>query len=318
MQPNSFEIYDLNKSSSVLPEHEFDNKLVAPELYQPSVRLIDAVNVALSLGQPLLLTGEPGTGKTQLAYHLAHYFGLGAPIVFDVKTSSTANDLFYRYEALKHFQQTQVNNKSIDFDKTEEIEQHFIRYQALGKAIKRASDEGKRSVVLIDEIDKAPRDLPNDILGALERLEFEVPELNKVGTNRIKADDRYRPIIILTSNSEKSLPDAFLRRCVFFHIEYPSPAELKEIIQAKVHDLSPHDLTFITRHFNKVRDLCQNKQPATAELLFWVAYLRKRGFKFAKLSGELPLTDIEKKTLHSSYSILAKSREDLQELIQSM
>lgn len=312
---SNFEIYDKSKQFSDLPNFIIDNRINDPELYQPSQKLIDAVNVALSLGQPLLLTGEPGTGKTQLAYHLAHYFQLKQPIVFNVKTTSSANDLFYKYDALKHFQYNQVNTDSLS---NEQIEDNFIEYQALGKAINIAVKQKKRSIVLIDEIDKAPRDLPNDILGAIERLEFEVPEVNKIGDLKITTDHEYRPIIILTSNSEKSLPDAFLRRCVFFHIEYPTREELKNIIHKKIHNLNNSELDCITIHFEKIRGICQNKKPATAELLMWISYLQKREFIIGKLGGSSPLTSIDKEILKSSYSILSKSKEDLKTLWQTV
>ena len=121
-----------------------------PALYIPSQGLKDAVNVALALGQPMLLTGEPGTGKTQLAFHVAHFFGLGDPLIFNAQTSSTATDLFYRYDALAHFQYNQ--NSAIPLS-IKELEDRFVHFNALGEAIK----QQKRVVVLIDEIDKAAR-----------------------------------------------------------------------------------------------------------------------------------------------------------------
>ncbi len=296
----SFKLYG-KTGQSVLPEFQSNPKLNDPALYIPSDALVDAVNVALTLGQPLLLTGEPGTGKTQLAYHIAHYFGMGSPLVFTAQTSSTAMDLFYKYDALGHFQ---YNQNSKDPLSIEELENRFIRYNALGEAIRTQ----KRAVVLIDEIDKAPRDLPNDVLFAIEKLKFRVPELDK----SYESVPNLRPIIVLTSNSEKNLPDAFLRRVIYYHIPFPTPEDLLKILNTKTEGIAADDLAKAIAHFSDIRDMKLKKSPATAELIFWVLLLQKVGFPMSKIGGTL--MDAEKESLKISYSVLAKNKEDLQSL----
>ena len=276
--------------------------------YVVSSALKQAINVALTLGQPLLLTGEPGTGKTQLAYHLAHYFGgEEAPnilFVFNTKTTSSATDLFYQYDSLKHFQYVQTkDSKNLD---PSEIEARFIKYQALGAAIK----SGKRCVVLIDEIDKAPRDFPNDILDVIESLEFEVPEIGKVGLNKIRTDVKNRPIIIMTSNSEKNLPDAFLRRCVFYHIPFPDAPTLLTILKSKLSKYNDQELELIIHHFQKIREAARRKKPSTAELLYWVAILEKMNFDVNQLQNTHSLPKEVRLQLLGSYAALAKNEED--------
>lgn len=289
-----------------LPPFEANPRLHAPELYQPSAELADAINVALRLGLPLLLTGEPGCGKTELADHLAWYFNLGAPLVFNAQTTSTATDLFYQYDALAHFQYSQNAKAPLS---PEELERRFIRYRALGEAIRSQS----RRMALIDEVDKAPRDLPNDVLDAIDKLRFYVPELDRW----YETTPENRPVIVLTSNSEKNLPDAFLRRVVYFHIDFPEPGKMLEIIGAKVNDLGAASLEPVIDYFYKIREdrhLKLRKQPATAELLQWAALLRDFGFPTAKLGSTERLSDAERQQLKTSFSVLAKTREDLKAL----
>lgn len=260
-----------------LPLFEPLFKLEDEKNYIAEPGLRNAVNVAIALGQPLLLTGEPGTGKTQLASSISYELALGAPLIFNTKTTSTATDLFYQYDALLRFQDAQFSNEKDKTAKNLDPEQ-YISYQPLGLAILLANppktannylpnhlkNKGpRRAVVLIDEIDKAPRDLPNDLLNEIERMRFEVKETQK----SFEADISYRPILMFTSNSEKNLPDAFLRRCVFYHISFPETAQLEEIVQRRFKDKPNFTADFIRsaiKHFYEIRKLALKKKPATA------------------------------------------------------
>ena len=282
------------------PLFEENSKLFDPQYYQPGEDLLDAVDVALRLGQPLLLTGEAGSGKTQLAHSVAWELGLEL-FVFQTKSTSTYMDLFYRYDHLRHFQDIQL--------KKEKPAEQYIEYGPLGRAIRVAKQKALRSVVLIDEIDKAPRDLPNDILNEIERMFFEVKETEE----SYDAARLYRPILILTSNQEKDLPDAFRRRCVFFHIRFPED-RLESIVRNRLpDDALPADsaLKNAIEHFLSIRKLGLEKNPSTAELLGWIALLSKMGLNVKDAKS---LTAEEKDALLSSYSVLAKSDEDLKRL----
>lgn len=284
-----------------------------PRHYLAGDGLREAVNVALALGQPLLLTGDPGTGKTQLAYSLQ--WELGLPMeVFYAKTTSVARDLFYRYDSLRHFH-------TVNTQRRDAAVRDFIQIAALGRAILRASDTDLarawltaekspaalvRSIVLIDEIDKAPRDLPNDVLNEFERMEFSIDELEQRETHRATAD--FRPILILTSNSEKNLPDAFLRRCVYYHI--PPSVDLQRIVERRLGQrpgVSPALLRAAVTMFEKeISKLGLKKPPATAEFLAWVEVLAARGIDLAD--------EEERAALAASFCVLAKTREDLEKL----
>jgi len=301
-----------DRSDVSLPPFERIGELDNPAHYLAEKGLRDAVNVALALGQPLLVTGEPGTGKTQLASSVAYELGLPAPLVFNTKTTSSAKDLFYRYDALRHFHDAQFRKEEL---KTES----YITFEALGVAIllsmnpgeanaylpEALSDKGpSRSVVLIDEIDKAPRDLPNDVLNEIESMSFAVREIGRTFT----AEQHLKPIMILTSNSEKNLPDAFVRRCVFYHIAFPDGQRLKEIIQRRLGSSSsftPKMVENALRHFEEIRSMPLKKKPATAECLAWFKIVEKMNLDVSNLKPG------EAEALAFSYSILAKSQEDL-------
>jgi MoxR-like ATPase len=286
--------------------------------YFPDDGLKAAIDVALELNMPLLLTGEPGTGKTRFAYHLAEHFGLGETLRFDAKTTSQASDLFYHYDALQHFHL--VHNQAEKAAKLDLVKSGIIRFHALGKAIVDANKNKQRSVVLIDEIDKAPRDFPNDLLNVLEggELTFRVPEMDDADYT---IDAKLKPIVIITSNSEKSLPEPFLRRCIFYHIPFPTPASLLTIVKAKLSTLpskNPLDDTVINNlitEFMEVRKVLQKqsaKIPATAELISWLIVLQRGGLGKPKLEG---LSIQEQELLKHSLSILAKSMEARKALI---
>lgn len=284
------------------------------ENYLADPGLVDACNVALLLGHPLLLTGEPGVGKTQLAYSLARELGLGDPLKFETKSTSTARDLFYTYDALRRFHDAQSGTPATNA-------LPYLSYQALGEAILYTHEwaavaqwlppgfphPGKRrSVVLIDEIDKAPRDLPNDILNELELMYFRIPELGNV---QIHTDNALQSIIIFTSNSEKDLPDAFLRRCIYYNIPFPDRERLLAIVTQHMGQSTGGNDAFLQDALDLFFTLRApssglRKQPATAELLGWLLTLRQMAGATAN-----PLTTAPDLVLHT-LSNLVKTAED--------
>ncbi len=290
-------------------------KQLDPAGYLMESTLVDAVNVALLLSQPLLVTGEPGTGKTQLAYRVAWELGLSEPLRFDTKSSSSARDVLYRYDTLSRFHAANTNTGS-------QNNLDYLTYVALGAAIvlSRTPDEvreflppgfhhqgARRSVVLVDEIDKAPRDFPNDLLLEVDALRFRIPELNM--NKEIEADPALRPVLILTSNSEQNLPDAFLRRCIYYHIPLPNRTRLAEIVRNRLPGVCHTEANSVfldsgLDFFQEVRDLDLRKQPSTAELLNWLQTLEGYG-----VTPEQKVQEVQEPLL-KSLTTLAKTEED--------
>lgn len=311
-------------SPALLPQSKRAT-LLTPESYVADEGLKDACNVALLLNQPLLLTGEPGTGKTQFAFSVAWELGFPHPLKFETKSNSAARDLFYIYDALKRFQdiqsQAQLNPRQLYSgthvsSSTEPL--NYLKYQALGLAILQANHfeevkhllphefpafERRRSVVLIDEIDKAPRDFPNDMLNELDQMYFRIPELGNV---KVEAAPEMQPIVIITSNSEKDLPDAFLRRCIYYHIPFPSRERLSDIVTNRLGlhmGQSGEFLDTALTLFYQLRQSGLRKKPATAELLGWLTSIRA-----IAPDANNPLLDAN--LVYQTLSSLVKTAED--------
>lgn len=290
-----------------------------------------AVEVAIDLQLPLLVTGEPGTGKTRLAYWVAEEILKTQVLIFNTKTTTAARDLFYHYDAVRHFREAQIRNKGEAVNTLD-----YIHFGPLGQAI--LASARQRYVVLIDEIDKAPRDVPNDILFEFQELAFRIEEANlgeyqdyKVGhrpelagllpENYTLSPDgqgflrhasgRPKPFLVLTSNSEKNLPDAFLRRCVFYHIPFPDTPTLAEIVRKNVPLTPAYDaaLETLIERFKTLREAGLRKKPATDELNKWIDILQRRGIDPLQLDA--PETRAK---LLSTFPVLAKNRDDLDKL----
>jgi MoxR-like ATPase len=297
--------------------------------YIPDDGLIKAVEVAIALNKPLLISGEPGTGKTRLAEYIAWQLNqqtasqaipfLPEPLVFDTKSTSVATDLFYSYDAISHFRNRDEKLGTAD----------FIELKALGKAIALRHGKSKEldgisgtrnfadlpgtphsSVVLIDEIDKAPRDFPNDLLNEIEHYKFSIKELGKTVP---RASNDSRIVVIMTSNSEKNLPNAFLRRCVFYHIDFPRKKKLLEITKSRMalnngEYKDKIDLAFT--EFMNIREKAVYRKPATSEFLEWLCVLRHLGFLDKPFPPQVDPTSQEYKYYEATKSLLIKSSED--------
>jgi MoxR-like ATPase len=258
-------------------EKKIAGETVFPEPYIAGSELTDAVNLAIALGRPLLVQGDPGTGKTRLAHAIA--FALGLPLEEAyVKSTSRAQDLLYTYDAVGRLYDAQLG--------TDQPVDSYLHLGPLGRAFEKAA-LGQRCVVLIDEIDKADIDFPNDLLHELDQLTFEIVEVP--GQSYSVPADRpdLRPIVIVTNNEEKTLPAAFLRRCVFHFIEFPADDKTLDAILA-LHGIADAPLRDAAIDvLLRLRELDLAKRPGLSELLDWVGYLQAVNIPPDKL-GELP------------------------------
>lgn len=240
--------------------------------YIASRALQNDVNVAIALGRPLLIKGEPGTGKTLLASSIAE--GLGTDLlVWTIKSTTKAQDGLYIYDTVQRLNDARFGDHDISDIK------HYIKHGKLGQAF----TTPKRVVLLIDEIDKADIEFPNDLLTELDEMKFYIPETAET----IIA--RQRPIIIITSNAEKELPDAFLRRCVFHYIQFPDAAFMNDIVKVHFPDLEEKMMKEAVAAFFNLRELDNlRKKPSTSELIDWIKVLVASGTRPRDIARELP------------------------------
>ncbi|MBT9554793.1 MAG: MoxR family ATPase [Myxococcales bacterium] len=234
--------------------------------------LRQAVNVALALRRPLLVRGEPGTGKTLLARSVSAALGLEI-IEWPVKSTTRAQDGLYVYDAVQRLHDSRFQDKDVsDISK-------YIRLGPVGRAF----DATEQKVLLIDEVDKADIEFPNDLLHELDQMRFTILETGRV------VEARYRPVVIITSNAEKELPDAFLRRCVFHFIRFPDQAAMADIVHVHYPDLDEKLLSLALARFYALRGIDGlRKKPSTSELIDWILALRRSGVPVETLERDLP------------------------------
>jgi len=244
--------------------------------YIVSDELRDVVNIAVALGRPLLIKGEPGTGKTMLARAVAESLGLRL-LIWNIKSTTKAREGLYVYDTVQRLYDSQFKDHDVSDIK------RYIKLGKLGEAF--ASPE--QVVLLIDEIDKADLEFPNDLLWELDMMSFYIPETGETITAR------HRPIVIITSNAEKELPDAFLRRCIFHYIAFPDEALMAEIVRVHFPDLDRRLLAEALKAFYWVRELGGlQKKPATSELLDWLQALVIGGIPYERITAEIPFMGV--------------------------
>ena len=257
--------------------------------YVSTLDLTVAVNASINLERPLLVKGEPGTGKTELARQIANSLKLEI-IEWNIKSTTKAQQGLYEYDAVSRLRDSQMGEKIKDISK----------YIKKGK-IWNAFETKKKSVLLIDEIDKADIEFPNDLLQELDKMEFYVYETGQT----IKADNR--PIVIITSNNEKELPEAFLRRCFFHYIKFPEIETLKKIINVHFPKIKKSLLDSALKTFFEIREVPGlKKKPSTSEALDWIKLL---------LIEDLDPSDLKidrKKLLPKLYGALIKNEQDIE------
>lgn len=240
--------------------------------YIVSKPLMEIVNVAIALGKPLVIKGEPGTGKTLLAHSIAQALNKKL-LIWNVKSTTKAKDGLYVYDTVQRLNDARFKDKDIS-----DIRQ-YIKLGKLGQAFR--SEE--KLVLLIDEIDKADVEFPNDLLNELDEMSFHIPELDE------EVEAKHRPIVVITSNSEKELPDAFLRRCIFHYIEFPDEEMMERIVKVHYPDIETKLVREAIKRFYWIREVDGlRKKPSTSELLDWIKALALGGINVDKITSEIP------------------------------
>ena len=265
------------------------HQFAGTESYIASPELRDAVNVAVALERPLLIKGEPGTGKTMLAEAIAEGLELEL-LTWNVKSTSKARDGLYVYDTVQRLNDARFDDRDI-----RDI-RRYIKLGPLGTSFRSTA----RVVLLIDEIDKADMEFPNDLLHELDRMSFSVDETGET----ITAAER--PIVVVTSNNEKELPDAFLRRCVFHYIAFPDQELMSEIVQVHHPGIEDELLHQVLIAFYWLREQTElRKRPSTSELIDWIAALRRAGVRKEAMEEKLPFLGVLLKHEQDLDSILA-------------
>ncbi len=266
------------------------NNFTSTKEYVASKELMASVNVAIALQKPLLIKGEPGTGKTMLAEAVARSLGKRL-IIWNIKSTTKAQDGLYVYDTIQRLYDGQFGEEGVD---------DISRYIKLGK-LGEAFDSEEQVVLLIDEIDKADLEFPNDLLWELDQMEFYIHETKRT----VKA--KQRPIVIITSNAEKELPDAFLRRCIFHYIEFPDAALMEEIVRVHYPDIEEALLKNAMQAFYDIRSMRDiRKKPSTSELIDWINALQIGGISADRIREELPFIGVVVKKDEDLNTVLHK------------
>lgn len=260
-------------------------KFTGSKTYVASEELMTAVDVAMALEKPLLIKGEPGTGKTMLAEAISDALGKKL-YIWNIKSTTKAQDGLYVYDTIQRLYDSQFGEEGVD---------DIARYIKLGKLGEAFKDE-EQVILLIDEIDKADLEFPNDLLWELDKMEFYIHETKET----IRA--KHRPIVIITSNAEKELPDAFLRRCIFHYISFPDRDEMDEIVRVHFENLDENLLKYAMDTFYWIRSIKEvRKKPSTSELIDWLQALMLGGIDPETIGEKIPYL-----------GVLVKKDEDLE------